>query len=93
VSKRSRRLLDTYGLPNRLPVLYRLLIVWVLFAGIGFLVWWFVPHGPVLVAVLVVYVLVAVGGGLSWVFTSRELRDPPGRHPTRPPSTTPPSTS
>jgi hypothetical protein len=93
VNTRFRGFLDTYGLSHSLPLLYRLVVFWNVFAGIGFFVWWFAPHGPVLIAVLVVYVLVTVFGGLWWLVTSRELSDPPGRYPQRPPSTTPPSTS
>ncbi len=68
-------------MPHRMPVVYRLIAYWVAFAGIGFLVWWLAPHGPVLIALLVVYVLVAVFGGVWRILLSRELNEPPGRHP------------
>ena len=61
-------------------MVFRILLLWVLFAGVGFVVWWFAPHGPVLVALLVVYVLAVVFGGLWRIFTARELSRPPGRH-------------
>ena len=88
-----RSFLDTYGLPHRVPVVIRIVIMWALFVVIGFCIWYFPPKTPALVAIGVVYVLVAGVLGLWRLSTSRELSRPPGRPPQPPPSTTPPSTS
>lgn len=85
--------LDTYGLPHRVPVVFRLAAFMLLVPGGLALLWWLLPHTPLVVALLVVYVLLAVGGGLWRILRAQELERPPGRHPTPPPSTTPPSTS
>ena len=86
-------LLDTYGLPHRLPVVFRIVILMLAVPGVGIALWLILPHTPAVVGVLVVYVLAAVGLGLWRISTARELSRPPGRHPMPPPSTTPPSTS
>jgi hypothetical protein len=75
------------------PIVVRVLISWVLFAGVGFLIWWFAPHGPVLTGALVVYVLAAVGGTVWRILAAPQLSEPPRRDPRSPPSITPPSTS
>ena len=88
-----RSLLDTYGLPHRLPVAFRIVILMLAFPGVGLAIWLALPHTPAAVAVLVAYVLIAGILGLWRISTARELSRPPGRNPQPPPSTTPPSTS
>jgi hypothetical protein len=90
---RAHRLLETYGLPHRLPFVFRLVVLIVAVPVIGVLIWLLLPHTPVVVAILVVYLILALAGGLWRISTARELSQPPGRHPMPPPSTTPPSTS
>ena len=86
-------MLDTYGLPHRLPWVFRVIVLVVAFPGVGVALWLLLPHGAAGVAVLVVYVLIAGTAGLWRISTARELSRPPGRNPQPPPSTTPPSTS
>jgi hypothetical protein len=85
--------LDTYGLPRRLPVVFRLAILMVVLPGVGAAIWLLLPHDAAGVAVLVIYVLLAGVLALWRISTAAELSRRPGRHPTPPPSTTPPSTS
>jgi hypothetical protein len=91
--RHTRSFLDTYGLPHRPPVVFRIVALLVLVPGIGFLIWWFAPHSAGVVGALVAYLLIAGFLGLWRISTARELNRPPGRHPQPPPSTTPPSTS
>ncbi|HEX4035898.1 MAG TPA: hypothetical protein VHX66_15760 [Solirubrobacteraceae bacterium] len=90
---RERSILDTYGLPHRLPVVFRLVLLILAVPAIGVVIWLLLPHSPAVVAILAVYVVLAIAGGLWRISTARELSRAPGRHPMPPPSTTPPSTS
>ncbi|HLW96838.1 MAG TPA: hypothetical protein VKS25_15790 [Solirubrobacteraceae bacterium] len=45
-------LLDTYGLPHRLPVVFRIVILIVLLPGVGVAIWLLAPHTPAVVALL-----------------------------------------
>lgn len=89
----KRSLLDTYGLPHHVPVVFRIVAAMIAVPAVGIALWLILPHTPAVVAILVIYVLAAVGGLLWRISTARELSRPPGRHPMPPPSTTPPSTS
>jgi hypothetical protein len=85
--KAMRSLLDTYGLPHRLPVVFRIVILMLAIPAIGIAIWLILPHTPAVVAVLALYVLAAVALGLWRISTARELSRPPGRNPQPPPST------
>ena len=88
-----RSLLDTYGLPHRVPIVMRIAALMLLVpAGLA-LLWWLLPHTPLVVALLVLYVLLAVFGGLWLILSARDLDRPPRHNPKPPPSTPPPSTS
>jgi len=84
---REHAILDTYGLPHRPPVVFRILVLILLLPGVGVAIWLLAPHTPAVVALLVVYVLLAGAGGLWRISKARELSRPPGRHPVPPPST------
>jgi hypothetical protein len=81
-----RPLLDTYGLPHRLPVVFRIVILMLAIPAVGIALWLILPHTPAVVGLLVLYVLAAVAGGLWRISTARELNRPPGRNPQPPPS-------
>jgi hypothetical protein len=80
-------LLDTYGLPHRLPVVFRLVIVMIAVPVILAVLWLILPHTAAVVGILAVVALLALGLGLWRVFSARELSESPGRDPTAPPST------
>jgi hypothetical protein len=82
-----RSLLDTYGLPHRVPVVFRIVILMVAFPAVGIALWLILPHTPAVVGVMVLYVLAVGALGLWRISTARELSRPPGRHPQPPPST------
>jgi hypothetical protein len=87
------RFLDTYGLPHRVPVFVRLAVFMFIPLVVLAVLWLALPHSAVVVAILTVVTLLVVGGGLWRIMASRELSEPPGRHPVPPPSSTPPETS
>ena len=77
---------DDYDLPRRTSLGLRM---WVLMAVVplaALVLWIVAPGSAVAVAVLALALLALVFGGVAWAMSSRDLRTPPGRHPTRPPS-------
>jgi protein-S-isoprenylcysteine O-methyltransferase Ste14 len=90
---RVHRFLDTYGLPHRMPVFARLTVFMFVPAVVLIALWLLLPHTAAVVAILVVVLLAVVFVGLWRILGARELSEPPGRHPTPPPSSTPPETS
>ena len=83
----KNELLDTYGLPHGLPVVFRFIIVMIAVPVILAVLWLILPHTAAVVGILVVVALLALGLGLWRVFRARELDERPGRHPMPPPST------
>jgi hypothetical protein len=83
----KNELLDTYGLPHRLPVVFRFIVVMIAVPVILAVLWLILPHTAAVVGILVVVALLALGLGLWRVFHARELSERPGRHPMPPPST------
>ena len=79
---------DEYDLPRRTSLGLRMWIVMAVVPLAALILWILAPGSPVAVAVLAIAVLGLVFGGVAWALSSRDLRQPPGRHPTRPPSTT-----
>ena len=61
-----------------------LMVTVVVLALVG---WFLLPNSPVAVAVLAIVVLAAVFFGVARILSLRQLREPPGRRPTPPPST------
>lgn len=79
---------DEYDLPRRTSLGLRMWIVMAVAPLAALVLWILAPGSPVAVAVLAIAVLGIVFAGVAWAMSSRDLRRPPGRHPTRPPSTT-----
>jgi uncharacterized membrane protein YqjE len=79
---------DEYDLPRRTSLGLRLWVVMGIVPLAALILWIVAPGSPVAVAVLAIALLALVFGGVAWAMSSRDLRTPPGRHPTRPPSAT-----
>jgi hypothetical protein len=74
-----------YGLPARPPITLRVLAVHLAVLVAAFGLWLAVP-GTATVAILTLVVLGIVFSGVYRVMSSRDLEEPPGRHPEPPPS-------
>ena len=77
---------DEYDLPHRTSLGLRMWVVMGLVPLAALVAWIVAPGSPVAVAILAIALLALVFGGVAWAMSSRDLRTPPGRHPTRPPS-------
>ena len=79
---------DEYDLPRRTSLGLRMWIVMAVVPLVALVLWILAPGSAIAVAVLAIAVLGLVFAGVAWAMSSRDLRTPPGRHPTRPPSAT-----
>jgi hypothetical protein len=79
---------EEYDLPRRTSIGLRMWVVMGIVPAAALVLWLIVPGSPVAVAVLAIALLALVFGGVAWAMSSRELRQPPGREPRRPPSAT-----
>jgi hypothetical protein len=77
---------DDYDLPHRTSVSSRMWVVMAIVPLAALVLWLVAPGSPVAVVVLALAVLGLVFGGVAWALSSRDLRQPPRRNPTRPPS-------
>ena len=78
---------DEYDLPHRTSLGLRMWIVMAVVPLAALVLWIIAPGSPIAVAVLAIAILALVFGGVAWAMSSRDLRTPPGRNPTPPPST------
>jgi membrane protein implicated in regulation of membrane protease activity len=82
----ARSVRETYDLPERPPFPFR---QWALILGLiaaALILWVVLPDSPITVALLALFLLAIVFIGVARLLSSRELREPPGRNPTTPPS-------
>lgn len=82
-----RSVRETYDLPRRPPAAIRMLVFMAIFALGATFAWLLFPDSAISVAVLAVALLLIVGGGVWWIFSSRGVREVPGREPMQAPST------
>jgi hypothetical protein len=80
------RVRETYDLPARPPVPFRQWGLMLLVPLLAIVLWVVLPDSPVVVALLVIVVLATVFLGVGRILRSRQLSEPPGRNPVRPPS-------
>jgi hypothetical protein len=77
---------DDYDLPRRTSLGTRMWIVMAIVPLAALVLWFVSPGSPAAVVVLALAVLLIVFAGVGWALSSRDLRRPPGRNPTPPPS-------
>ncbi len=81
-----RTIRETYDLPRRPGVTFRLWIVMLAVPAIALGLWLVLPDSPIAVALMAVAILAAVFVGVGLVLSSRQASDPPGEQPITPPS-------
>jgi hypothetical protein len=77
---------DDYDLPHRTSLGTRMWIVMAIVPLAALVLWLISPGSPAAVVVLALALLLIVFAGVGWAMSSRDLRRPPGRNPTPPPS-------
>jgi len=77
---------DDYDLPQRTSLFSRMWIVMGIVPLVALVVWLAAPGSALAVVLLAFAFLALVFGGVAWAMSSRDLRKPPGRNPTTPPS-------
>jgi hypothetical protein len=81
---------ETYELPERPPVPYRVWALTIVVPALALGLWLLLPDSTIAVVILFLAVMTAVFTGVRHVLRDRELDEPPPLDPVAPPSVRPP---